>query len=632
MEKGKIFMKRIAIMLFILLTFVLVLASCGHDCEYTIDASLSKAPTCTEDGYNVSKCGECDEQQLVPVPKLGHDYVTSDPVAPTCQSEGYTEKVCSRCQDKQVFDKVPMTEHNYVPDPEHNKAPTCTEKGYEALKCSTPGCDATRRTNQTDALGHDWEKVAEGENGQTPTCREACVVWEYEKCKVCGTEKDAAAKVRHAYAKGEYPHDFARDDAHIYDSKTATCQTEGYIIWYCLECQIYTERQKTEDIKECDFSQTGTMIAEETCYSLRKELRTCAFKDHTVNNTKEVEVDGTRLAHTPNVSVADCATDKYCKVCFEHFGSDAGYYDECPNPTDDKCNYCPFEGKVHLFAKSTGAHSGDRDPDKTVAATCMQTGKYVRVCANMIEDGSKTCGYCYTLEEDIIPIDADAHKYGDAFDKEGNEDKITGATCVTYAYKSKTCENCDTEGTRCDEQIKVELPELGYAPHTFTNVEHAGTIVCENANCKLALYDSTYSKDVIYDTENGTTEDFGDGSSLTVTITGTKTETDGEGNPVDTHTVLNKANPTATVTATAGANDVNNDITVIYIEKTGDITVTVKVNGTTYEVDANGYVHLNAEEIDVTSIEITASTDSDTASAKIYYYSRTIINATDLNP
>ena len=627
-------MKRIVLMLFILLTLVVALASCGHDCEYVPNEALSKAPTCTEDGYTVSVCGECDEQQLVPVAKLGHDYV--DTVIPaTCQAEGYTESVCSRCQDKQVKDKVPTVEHTYVACPEKNQAPTCTEKGYEAVKCSV--CGDERKINQANypPTGHTWEEVTEWTNNIAPDCMTAATGWKYEKCSVCGVPNEAVQKTQVTYTVGQYPHDYK-----LQETSPATCQQPGREFWACQVCGT-PDIKETEAKKPCTFAPTGKIVVEATCYNAQRIEEKCIYPDHTQNNTREVDVSGSILPHTPNVTNADCATDKYCIVCAEEFlgegvvPTDADYGTTCPNanPADGKCMFCIYEkvsdekiGKVHLFAKATGEHSGERDLAQTVDATCMQEGKYVRVCANKIENGTKTCGYCYTLEEDIIPIDEDAHKYGDAFDQEGNADKITPATCVTYAYKSKTCENCDTAGTRCDEQIKVELPELGYAPHTFTNAEHTGTIICENANCKLALYDTTYSKDVIYETGTGTTEDFGDGSELTVIITGTKTDVDGEGNPIDKHPVLNKTNTTTTLSATAGADGVGNNVKAIYIEKTGDITVTVKVNGTDYTVDENGYVHLNAEEIDVTSIEITASTESDTASAKVYFYSSTIIN------
>lgn len=615
-----------------MLTLVLALVSCSHECEYVADATLSKAPTCTEDGYNVSKC-ECGEQQLVPVPKLGHDYVETV-VAPTCQAEGHTENVCSRCQDKQISNKTPIAEHTFVADPENNKAPTCTEKGYEAVKCSV--CGTQSKINQANypATGHTYVKVTDWTAGVTPSCTVACTGFEYEKCEDCGFENPDVPKTSITYAVGEYP-----CDEYLLETKEATCQQEGQEIYVCRVCST-PRAVKIADKKKCDFSVLDSVKAEATCYNEQIVIKKCKYADHTENNTIEETVSGTIKAHTPNVQNADCATDKYCVVCAEyHLGAGvvptaADFATTCPNanPTDNKCTFCIYEGgtgKIHLFASATGEHLGG--VSRTVDPTCMQTGRNYHSCANMIKDGTVVCGFEYSKDEDIIPIDPDAHAYGNDYDKEGTEDKITPATCVDYAYKSKTCINCDINNERCKNQITENVESLGYAPHTFTSAEHTGTIVCENPKCKIALYDTTYSKDVIYDTTSDpkhpdkVTEDFGDGSSLTVTITGTKTEVDQDGNPIEKHIILDKTNPNATVAK--NANGVVEAVTVIYIEKTGDIAVTVKVNGDEYTADANGYIHLNNVELEVNSIELTSTftSEDDSGSAKIYFYSRVII-------
>ena len=623
--------KRIFLMFLVLVTLVMVLASCGHDCEFTVDQSLSKAPTCTEEGIEISKCGECDEQQTKILPALDHDW-SETTVAPTCTTGGYTRKTCSRCSVTEDINKVDPISHTYVDAPELQQAPTCTEKGYDVEKCTV--CGAThKKAGGLPATGHTYVEQIDWANNIEPDCQTAASGWKYEKCSVCGEPNPEVVKTPITYAVGEYPCDLVHDDAHLVEPPTpATCQTVGYSIWQCLVCGR-TEKVTTAEKKSCDFSRPGQVIVEATCYRDRVELRTCAYADHTVNNTREEAIPGMRPAHVPNVTNADCATDKYCINCAEHVVGagvvpTATDFFACPNPNDEYCTFCSFESKIHFYAPATGEHSGGIT--RTVNPTCMQIGRNYHTCTNMIENGTKTCGFEYSKDEDIIPIDPTAHKYGDTYDQEGGADKINPATCVTYAFKSKTCENCDENDVRCTSQITEEVPSLGYAPHTFTNAEHAGTIICENENCKLALYDSTYSKDVVYETEENQYEDFGDNSELTVTITGTKSETDGSGNPIDTHTVLNKTTTSASLNATAGADGITNNIVVIYIEKTSDIEVTVEVNGEAKTIDANGYVHLNATEIDVTSIELTASTTSDTASAKVYFYSTTITQA--VNP
>ena len=635
-EKGNVFMKkRVAILLVALLMLAMVFVACGkedeHVCTFVKDDALSEDPTCDSDGVIIEKCS-CGKQNTKIVEATGHDYEAGRE-EPTCDKAGKTYNVCKVCGEYEPGKTVdvPKLEHVFEADPENNKLPTCTEGGYDAIKCSL--CGYSRRNNLVDATGHTWVTDFKWKDNIEPDCLTAATGWTFQYCSVCQIENKEFTSTTTSYAVGEYECDFQKVDTIV-----ASCQREGADVYSCTVCQK-PKVVKTEDKKSCDFSKPGTAIKEETCYNDRIELRTCAFADHTVNNTREEEMPGTRLAHTPNVANADCATDKYCSVCAAHFlgSADAvptvdNYFAECPNKDDANCAFCTAENKVHLFAAKTGIHDGAVTDSLTIAPTCMQTGRYFHTCENAIKDGTAVCGAVFTADEDIIPIAPNAHKYADTFDKDGDADKIFPATCVSYAYKAKTCLNCDTEGTRCDEQITEITEDLraeGYAPHTFDGAEHTGTIVCENPSCKAALYDTTYSKDVIYDTSSkgdGAVEDFGDGSSLTVTITGTKTETDDDGNPKDSHVVLNKTNTTKTLEATEGADGIVNNIVAIYVETTGEITVTVKVNGVNYTVDANGYVHLNATKLDVTSVVITAATESDSASAKIFFYSSTIIN------
>jgi hypothetical protein len=149
-------MKRIALMLFILLTLVFVFASCGHECEIVVKDE--KAPTCTESGYKVTGCTGCDESTSTEViPALGHDYV-STVVAPTCKNQGYTTQKCSRCGDDKGGAKLdikqPTGEHKFELVPNSKVEPTCTEVGYELQKCSM--CGFERKCNLVEKLGHDF--------------------------------------------------------------------------------------------------------------------------------------------------------------------------------------------------------------------------------------------------------------------------------------------------------------------------------------------------------------------------------------------------------------------------------------------------------------------------------------------
>ncbi|MBO5374189.1 MAG: hypothetical protein J6A54_01915 [Clostridia bacterium] len=598
--------KRIVLMLFVLVALVMAFASCGHDCEYEVIDALSTAPTCVDPGTIISKCKECDEETTEIVPALGHDYVETV-IAPTCSKEGHTEKVCSRCSDKQITNKVSATnEHNY--EIGETKAPTCTTAGYDVKRCKD--CGEEIRANQVAALDHDYVKVVKWDNDIVPNCVTAGSGWEFEECTRCKAEK-SASKTKVTKELGSIPHDRAHDEAHELKSAyvPATCQTEEYRTYYCLVCQE-PERVKTGDKKACDFTQDGPVILEATCYNTAIQLRTCAFSDHTTNNTKEVPV-GVQLPHQPNVAAADCATDMYCKLCAAREGVIPGNYGTQCDVNDPNCSECTFNKQIHLYARKTNAHSGEIDAKQKVAPTCVAQGKNYRVCSNLVGENKTVCGHVY--EDDTpIPIDPEAHQLNADFDKEGGEDKITPETCIAYAYKSQTC----TLG--CGYVKKTTLPERGFAPHTFTNAEHTGTISCEYAGCTATYYDIIYSSDIL---KNEKVE-FVEGSSLQVLVTGTKTDSN-----QDNHLVLKQGSLTSTLTPDNADDKVKKGITVIYIEADAGITVTAKINGqdTVLTPDANGYIHLNRTDIEISEIVLTATLTDENATAKVYFYSDNVI-------
>lgn len=98
-------------------------------------------PTCIEGGYTLYECVCGDSYQGDEITALGHDYEES--VSDECIV--YT---CTRCDHSYIGHT-----HTYV---ETVVSPTCTKVGYTLHECD---CGYSYRTDQTDALGHNYVEL-----------------------------------------------------------------------------------------------------------------------------------------------------------------------------------------------------------------------------------------------------------------------------------------------------------------------------------------------------------------------------------------------------------------------------------------------------------------------------------------
>ena len=131
----------------------------------------TETPTCTK-GKTCEKCGaEYGEKD-----PNNHDLVHHDAKAPTCTEKGWNAyNPCSRC-NYTTYAELPALNHDLV---QHEaKAPTCTEIGWNAYEtCSR--CDYTTYA-ELPALNHDLVN----HDAKAPTCTE--IGWDaYKTCSRC---------------------------------------------------------------------------------------------------------------------------------------------------------------------------------------------------------------------------------------------------------------------------------------------------------------------------------------------------------------------------------------------------------------------------------------------------------------
>ena len=125
--------------------------------EHKYEATVTKEPTCTEEGIKTYTCS-CGEEYTEKIAALGHKEVTDPAVEPTETEDGKTEgSHCSVC--KEVLKEqqiIPATgkpgEHEHKYEVTVTKEPTCTEEGIKTYTCSC----GEKYTEKIAALGHKY--------------------------------------------------------------------------------------------------------------------------------------------------------------------------------------------------------------------------------------------------------------------------------------------------------------------------------------------------------------------------------------------------------------------------------------------------------------------------------------------
>ena len=172
-----------------------------------------------------------------------HDLIPHEAKAPTCTEKGWNAyETCSRC-DHTTYTELPALNHDL--EQHVAKAPTCTEIGWNAYEaCSR--CDYTTRT-ELPALNHDLVRHV----AQAPTCTEKG--WAYDTCSRCDYTTYAELPALN----------------HDYQAVTVepTCETDGYTIFTCSRCKDSYTADPTDQLghKFGAWSPNGTGSQSASC-------------------------------------------------------------------------------------------------------------------------------------------------------------------------------------------------------------------------------------------------------------------------------------------------------------------------------------------------------------------------------
>ena len=202
-------------------------STCAHEQTELRDVV---AATCTEKGYTGDTyCTVCGTklQSGQETGALGHSWnkgtVTKEP---TCTEDGTRELTCTECQAT-TTETIVANGHSWAEVFTVDKPATCTEEGSESIHCTA--CDAIKEgtAKPVAKLDHNW-----GWQTVLPaTCTSEGT--EHEVCTACGTVKEnserATDKLAHAYGAWTV-------------TKEATTTAEGLKQRTCSHCgEVQTE-------------------------------------------------------------------------------------------------------------------------------------------------------------------------------------------------------------------------------------------------------------------------------------------------------------------------------------------------------------------------------------------------------
>lgn len=527
------------------------LAAKGHIWGAT--PTKTEKATCEADGSKTYKCENCNETNVVVIPKLGHEWgnwrVTKDS---TNTEKGTLTRTCTRgCTETA---EIPAGNHKLVVDNEKSIPASCKTEGTTVYKCEnhtdcgialsvtepmlqhavaqreieasckTEGKVEAYCTVCNDVLSTEIIPVkAHNFVAHTPAVEPTCTTSGYTvyKC-TCGDTYNVYDESKPA--KGH---------TLVEGASTANCTTGGIKTLSCSVCKNYTVNVNVPALGH-NYVENTLAATEATCASPATKTYKCSrctdsytvfegekTTNHSWGNEKIVEVaTATSLGYkTFECSVCGQIKAETIPATGDHKFSVETDDKKAPTCTEDGyiVYACATNHGCGLTSKVTVPATGHKEALNYKAATCGEAGYAKIVCS------VESCKA--VLSEETIP--ALGHLYG--------EGTVTNATCKDEGKIVYTCtrENCT------DKTKTVTIPENEKAHQYATTVTPAtckaeGSVVTKCALCdvvttneKLSMINHTWNDGEIKEGDAATC--IKDGTkTYTCTVTdcgATKTET-----------------------------------------------------------------------------------------------------------
>ena len=358
-----------------------------HHLTHKYDEKITQAPTCTEAGLRTYTCSNCGDSYTEDIAALGHKYEAVVTPA-TCTKDGYTTYTCSACSDSYVADIVPALGHT-SDEGTITTQPTCGTPGYKTYKCLT--CGEVLKVETIDPTGeHTFDN---GVVTKQPTVTEKGEMT--YTCTVCGHEK-----VTELPTISDHEHSF---DQGVVE-KEPTCVEKGIKVYTCSVCG----EKVTEEIPATNNHNDRVVeVIAPTCTEDGKLVYACQTCGRKVVKTDENHL-ATGHSHEAKITKAPTCTESGVKTFTCHCGDT--YTETIPATGHD------YKSQI-------------------VAPTCTDKGYTIKTC-------SKCNDVIYTTYTDPL----------------GHKEKITitPASCTSTGLKKVTC-------TVCNKVVREEvIPPTGH--------------------------------------------------------------------------------------------------------------------------------------------------------------------------
>ena len=424
---------------------------------------------------------------------------------PTCTEQGYTTYTCPEDGESYVDDYVEPLGHTPAAAVRENEtAATCTEAGSyeEAVYCAVCGTELSRRTVETEALGHEWD---EGTLTTAPTCTQDGVrTFRCTRCSEGKTETAAATghipgpEATCTQAQVCLQCDAVLTEAlgHDWDEGTteqeATCLQEGSVLYACSRCDE-VRRESTpkgahmpETVPGKDATCTDDGLTEgskcSVCGTVLKEQEEIPAKGHTPSEAKK-----------ENEKAATCTEE--------------GSYDEVVI-----CSVCGVEISREQVKVEKAAHTWVENTEEgylVSAATCIAQAVYYKSCSACGANSEETFAYgefAAHTPETVLGKDATCTDDGltegskcsvcGTVLKEQEEIPAKGHTPSEAKKENEKAATCTEEGSYdevvicsvCGEEISRKQVTVDKAAHTWVENAEEGYLVSAATCTAQAVY------------------------------------------------------------------------------------------------------------------------------------------------
>ena len=473
--------------------------------------SITKEPTCTDNGSKIHVCTVCNVEKTSVVLALGHDY-----------SAGFTpngnvhSSTCSRC-DKTVHQAHEWSEGQIT------KHPTCVENGVETFTCSI--CNGEKNVSIA-SLGHDYalEYQPDGDvhSRQCTRCESldsASHEWQLSTtnnptctengenifiCLVCnGEKKESISALGHDFS-GEYqPNgdvhsrqcsrctelDSVSHEWSLTLSKSPSCTEYGEEAHVCSVCNY----EKNESISPLGHDFSGEYQPNGDVHSIY-----CSRCSATSDELHSWQIDAVIIAPT---CVDEGVVKLVCSVC-QAIGADTTValgHDYAETPVQN--------GDIHSYVCSRC--------DESINETHEWGSGNVINEVTCLTDGLRVyeCNVCKATKNETLT--APGHDFGGEYKIDGDTHTLTCSRCPEevsnpheWSVKEYIAPDCANAGYRyavctvCNTEVREKIPatdehfdgewEIYISPTAFNE----GLKVLRCAYCNNIIGEQTLSADV----------------------------------------------------------------------------------------------------------------------------------------